>query len=324
VVRHSLAALNASTGKATSFAPDSSYSVDSSALVSALAVSADGSTVYVGGFFTSFGGQPRNFIAALNAADGTATPWNPGEGTDYQVNCLALSGSLLYAGGDFTFIGGQPRNHIAALGLADGLANAFDPNAIDGSVSALAVAGPLVYAGGIFQTIGGQSRFALAALNTADGSATAWNPDPQYSGFNPQVLAIAVSGTTIYAGGYFDTVQGVNRKNIAAINASDGTPTAFNPQASGAFASDGVYAIGLSRSKVYAWGSFQTIGGRSRNYLAELNPSDGSATSFNPGAAGGTGAFSLAVAPDRKLYVGGDFRTFERASQQGFAAFSNP
>ena len=326
VVRHSLAALNASTGKATSFAPDSSYSVDSSALVNALAVSADGSTVYVGGFFTSFGGQPRNFIAALNAADGTATPWNPGVGTDYQVNCLALSGSLLYAGGDFFFIGGQPRNHIAALGLTDGLATAFDPNAVDGSVSALAVSGSLVYAGGIFHNIGGQSRSALAALNAADGSATAWNPDPQFSGFNPIVFALAVSrsGSTIYAGGYFDTVQGVDRKNIAAINAVDGTPTSFNPQASGTAFSDGVYAIALSRSKVYAGGLFQTIGGRSRNYLAELNPSDGSATSFNPGAAGGTGVFGLAVARDGTLYVGGDFRTFELASQQGFAAFSNP
>jgi hypothetical protein len=324
VVRHSLAAFNASTGKATSFAPDSSYSEVSSALVNALAVSADRSTVYVGGFFTSFGGQPRNFIAALNATDGTATPWNPQ--ANNIVNALALSGPLMYVGGNFTSIGGQDRNFIAALGLTDGLATAFDPNAFDGSVSALAVSGPLVYAGGIFHTIGGQSRSALAALNTADGSATAWNPDPQQSGFNPQVLAIAVSrsGSTIYAGGYFDTVQGVDRKNIAAINAVDGTPTSFNPQASGMAFSDGVYAIALSRSKVYAGGLFQTIGGRSRNYLAELNPSDGSATSFNPGAAGGTGVFGLAVARDGTLYVGGDFRTFELASQQGFAAFSNP
>ncbi|HEX7516837.1 MAG TPA: hypothetical protein VF345_06065, partial [Chthoniobacterales bacterium] len=193
MVRHSLAALNAADGTATSFAPDSSYSSDSAATVNALAVSVDGSTVYVGGFFTSFGGQPRNFIAALNAADGTATSWNPGANSIVQT--LALSDPLLYVGGSFTSIGGQPRNNIAALGLTNGLATAFDPNAVDGSVSALAVSGPLVYAGGIFTIIGGQSRTALAALNTADGSATAWNPNLQMPGFNPMVLTIAVSGS---------------------------------------------------------------------------------------------------------------------------------
>jgi len=36
-----------------------------------------GSTLYVGGFFTSIGGQVRTGIAALDAATGTVTDWNP-------------------------------------------------------------------------------------------------------------------------------------------------------------------------------------------------------------------------------------------------------
>ncbi|GIW09481.1 MAG: hypothetical protein KatS3mg061_0538 [Dehalococcoidia bacterium] len=43
--------------------------------VYALAVS--GSTVYVGGGFTSVGGQTRNRLAALDAATGNVTSWNP-------------------------------------------------------------------------------------------------------------------------------------------------------------------------------------------------------------------------------------------------------
>jgi hypothetical protein len=326
VVRHSLAALNASTGKATSFAPDSSYSTDSAATVNALAVSADSSTVYVGGFFTSFGGQPRNFIAALNTADGTATAWNPGIDADYTVTSLALSDSVIYVGGYFQFIGGQPRKCLAAIGLIDGLATAFDANVFDigASVDALAVSGPLVYAGGIFYHIGNQSRTCVAALNAADGSATAWNANLAWTAGTPQVHAITVSGSTIYVGGYFSSVGSQSRLNIAAVNAADGMATPFNPQASGAFASDPVDAIALSGSKVYAGGGFQTIGGRSRNLFAELNAADGSATTFNPGAGGGTSVFALAVAPDGTVYAGGDFHTFERAASQSFAVFAVP
>jgi trimeric autotransporter adhesin len=102
-----------------------------------LAVS--GSTVYAGGYFHSIGGQPRNYIAALNAADGTATSWNPGASDIVQT--LAVSGSIIYAGGDFTSIGGQPRNFIAALNAADGSPTAFNPNA-NSLVQAIAVSGP--------------------------------------------------------------------------------------------------------------------------------------------------------------------------------------
>ena len=71
-----------------------------------LAVS--GSTVYAGGDFTSIGGQTRNRIAALDAATGLATAWDPD--ADNRVLALAVSGSTVYAGGQFTRIGGKPRN----------------------------------------------------------------------------------------------------------------------------------------------------------------------------------------------------------------------
>src|SRR4029077_7065587 len=219
VVRHSLAALNASTGTATSFAPDSSYAGSGEGLVNALAVSVDGSTIYVGGFFTAFGGQPRNFIAALNTADGTATAWNPGIATDYEVNCLALSDSVIYVGGSSQFIGGQPRKCLAAIGLIDGLATAFDANIFDigAFVEAVAVSGPLVYAGGEFLHAGGQSRISLGALNAVDGSATAWDANLTWTAGTPQVHAITIpgstiSGSTIYVGGYFSSVGSQSRQ----------------------------------------------------------------------------------------------------------------
>jgi hypothetical protein len=42
-----------------------------------LSLAVSGSTVYVGGAFSSIGGQTRNRIAALDASTGAAMSWNP-------------------------------------------------------------------------------------------------------------------------------------------------------------------------------------------------------------------------------------------------------
>ena len=307
LVRHNIAAINALDGTATPWDPNANREV--------FALAASGPTIYLGGFFSSVGGLTRNGIAAVNAADGSVTGFNPDAGSFSSVYALAVSGSIVYAGGFFSSIGGQPRSNIAAINAADGTATSWNPNANSG-VQALTVSGPLVYAGGFFTTIGGQTRNKIAALSAADGSATAWNPDPTA---NANVLALTVSGSTIYAGGNFTSMHGLPRKNLAAVSTADGTPTGFDPQAN-----DGVFAVAVSGSTVYAGGVFSAIGGKTRNLVAELNPTDGTATSFDPGADPGFIAFALTVASDGTLYVGGSFRTFDFAFQQGFAAFSNP
>jgi hypothetical protein len=81
-------------------------------LVNALAFS--GATVYVGGVFelvnamvvpgTGLRGEGRRNLAAVDAATGVATPWNPNifEG---EIKALAVLGSAVYAGGSFDQVG---------------------------------------------------------------------------------------------------------------------------------------------------------------------------------------------------------------------------
>jgi hypothetical protein len=319
VVRHSIAALSATDGSVTGFDPNAAGFNGGIATVYALAVS--GSTVYAGGYFGSIGGQSRASIAALSVADGTPTSWDPS--AHYftgpaVVETLAVAGSTIYTGGVFTTIGGQTRNNIAALSAADGTATTWDPNP-NSEVATLAVSGQLVYVGGFFTTIGAQTRNKIAALNASDGTATSWDPDATA---NANVLALAISGSTIYAGGNFPSIHGVPRQNIAGINVSDGTPTSFDPQASDPSTGGGVQALAVSGSTVYAAGFFTSIGGQTRNLIAGLKASDGTATSFDPNGAPGFGAFALAVASDGTLYAGGSFDTFDLAYQQGFAQFS--
>lgn len=319
-LRNNLAAIEPTTGNATTWQPV--ISGGSYPMVYALAVS--GSTVYVGGSFTSAGGQTRSNIAALDATTGAVTTWNPNANDD--VVALAVSGTTVYAGGRFTTISGQTRNHIAALNTTTANGEmAWDPNA-DGEVSALAVAGSVLYTGGRFSTIGGQPRNNIAALDANPSSASYGNAiswDPNAGGDTPNVLALAVSGTTVYAAGAFTNMGGVARNRIAALDSATGELLDWNPNAS-----DTVTSLAVLDTTVYAGGYFTSVSGQTRRGLVSLdaNPEHveyGNATSWNPNVTGGTYPYVAALSMSGvTLYAGGSFTNAKGLPCSNFAAFA--
>jgi hypothetical protein len=62
-----------------------------------------------------------------------------------------------------------------------------------------------------------------------------------------QVSAIVVSGNKIYLGGYFTHVDGVQRNRLAALDATTGQLTSWNPNAN-----DNVRSLGLLSSPIDA------------------------------------------------------------------------
>jgi hypothetical protein len=323
--RNHIAAIDLTTDHVTSWDPDATAG-DRRALVTALAVS--GPTVYAGGYFSTIGGRTRHGVAALDAATGQATGWNPNAmlgDAGGAVATLAVSGPTVYAGGSFTSIGGQPRNGIAALDAATGDATSWDPdpNLSYSAVDALAVSGPTVYAGGDFTSIGGSARNHLAALDAATGQATSWNPNVQNPDFQAEVHAITVSGSTVYVGGRFAAVGGQTQNSIAALDASTGQATSWNPNIQGPGSNPQVSAIAVSGQTVYAGGEFfNSIGGRARNGLAALDPSTGWVTSWNPNphAASGGGGVNAIAANGPAVYVGGWFNSIGGQTRHGLAA----
>jgi hypothetical protein len=297
--RKRIAALDATTGAATAWDPNANNTVY------ALAVSEG--TVYAGGTFTSVGGRARKYIAALDATTGAATAWDP-NASNY-VCALAVSGGTVYAGGAFLSIGGQPRICIAALDATTGAATAWDPNA-NNTVYALAVSGSKVYAGGTFTSIGGQARNCIAALDATTSAATTW--DPNAAGGTTTVNALAVSGDTVYGGGSFSSIGGQARNCIAALDATTGAATAWDPNASST-----VYALAVSGGTVYAGGYFRTIGGQARNYIAALDATTGAATAWDPNAS--STVYALAVSGGT-VYAGGSFSSIGGQARNCIAA----
>ena len=250
LTRNRLAAVDATTGTATSWDPNVSNGVNK------LAVS--GSTVYFGGAFSGAdsvnGNVTRNYAAAVDATTGTATSWDPN--LSNGVNALAVSGSTVYLGGEFTGVnsvnGNLARNYAAAVDTTNGTATAWDPN-LNNSVTTLAVSGSTVYLGGTFNTVNGSlSRNYAAALDTTNGTATAWDPNA-----NSTINGLAVSGSTVYLGGTFSTINGSLARNFAAaVDTSTGTADAWNPSLSGQAS-----ALTPSGSTVFIGGAFSAMSG---------------------------------------------------------------
>ncbi len=86
------------------------------ALAYSLGNAASSDLLYVGGDFTTAGGQPRGRIAAISPTDGTATAWNPG--ADASVYAIAVAGPRIYVGGDFQSLHRHPEQPAQAAGRA--------------------------------------------------------------------------------------------------------------------------------------------------------------------------------------------------------------
>jgi hypothetical protein len=288
-------------------------------------------TVYAAGYFHVIGGKHRDELAAIDADTGEVTSWNPkpkySSGNPAPVYALDASGGKVYAGGEFETIGGRSRAGIAALDGQTGKATSFNPNP-GGSgwsvVYAIAVSGSTVYVSGSFTSIGRQPRFDLAAVDTDTGKATDFDPHPYGSEIGDgEVEALAVSGSTVYAGGFFDGMAGQPRPGIAALDATTGAPTSWNPEITRGVYGGAVLDVAVTGQTVYVGGDYNEIGGQDWGKLAALNANTGGLLPWNPRP--NCNVDTLDLASDGSLWVGGCFTGFATAtSPQAYVAKFSP
>ncbi|MBX2883173.1 MAG: hypothetical protein KTR32_24690, partial [Granulosicoccus sp.] len=202
-----LAALDAVTGQ-----PDSTFQVpvEVDSLVRALALSPDGSQVYVGG---DFGLLILNATTgALDVAVGMVDGNKPG-----RVFDIAVANNHIYAGGDFTRVNGTYRANIARLNLSGVLDSVWKPKVTNGSSAGRAApvqsiatspSGDVIYVGGNFGFIEGtpvsmtpqNRKISLLPVSALDGSVLPERFIPNVQG-NPKALKphdIAVTDNYVF------------------------------------------------------------------------------------------------------------------------------
>jgi hypothetical protein len=319
-----------------------------------------GDIAYIAGDFSSVGGKPRNYLAAIDLTTGKVTDWNPSP--DKEVFGLAVSPdeSLIYVAGQFNDIDGVIRRKLAALDAVTGAPTAWHPIP-SAKVNSVEVVGSTVYVGGAFLTVGGEDTPYLAAIDAVTGDADpSWDPSPNDG---VKVIDVSPDGSKVYFGGSFTTVDGQPRLNAAAVNRSNGSLTSWDPDAPyplldlevspnsqqvymavGGLGSqggnlaratsattgatlwtkhaDGDYqALAAASDRVYFGGHFSVAAGQPQYRLVAFNPSTGARDAdWDPGANGPLGVWSLTYS-DGLLLVGGDFDELGGLYQGHFGVF---
>jgi uncharacterized delta-60 repeat protein len=323
VPRNNIARANSDGSPDTSFNPGTG----ANGVVLALALQGDGKII-IGGQFTSYNGVSRNNIVRVNG-DGSRDPsFNPGTEANGPVNAITLqSDGKIIIVGDFNSYDGMPRNKIARINSDGSPDTSFNPGtgANDQALTIALQSNGKIIIGGKFSSYNGVPRNNIARLNDDGSLDTSFNPG---TGTNGPVNALTPQPDgKIILGGQFTNYDGVSRNNLARLN-GDGSPdTSFNPSTG---ANGPVNALTpQSDGKIILGGKFSSYDGVLRNNIARVlagsTPTGGGDvdTSFNPGTGTDNPVDALAVQPDGKIILGGQFTSYNGVSRNNIARLND-
>jgi hypothetical protein len=252
--------------------------------VNAIAV-AQGKT-YAGGSFGHAGGIQTNYIAAWDGNAWSALQGATGDGLAAEAKASAsYAGSTCFGGFFSMMVEGHGNfacwNGSAWVDLGNGLTTG-------GYATAMATAGQDLYLAGW-----------LTPANTTGCCVERWDGTSVNAlgteGVDDEVDAIAVSGSTVYVGGYFSMAGTQPAGGVASWDGSSW-------RALGAGVDTSVNALAVVGGKVYAGGQFQNAGGVAANHIAMW---DGN--TWAPVGGGVDGPVFALLAVGNQLYVGGSF-----------------
>ncbi len=168
-------------------------------------LAASGSTLYLGGSFSSIGGQGRPGLAAVDLATAALLPWNPQLALGRSVSQIVpMPGGTVFADG--VVATGAARRRLIEIDAA-GAVTSWAPEAFAESITAVRLSdtGTLLV-GSPLAAHGGTARSYLAAFDIPSGALLPWAPN-----FGP-AYALAAAGGVVYVGVFgvaaFDAVTG--------------------------------------------------------------------------------------------------------------------
>jgi uncharacterized delta-60 repeat protein len=277
-------------------------------------VQSDGK-ILVGGSFTTYNENGRNFIARLNTDGSIDNTFNIGTGFNLGVSTVFLQpdGKVL-VGGNFNFYNrltaavSQTRNRIIqynkngdirydVVGLGTGL---------NGSVKVIIFQSDgKTLVGGDFTNYQISTFLAnrIVRLNPDGSIDVTFNTGAAFESI-VQTMCIQSDGK-ILVGGNFTSYNGTTRNKIIRLNTDGSIDNTFNI---GTGVSGNVFSIVIQPDgKILVGGTFTAYNGTTRNNIIRLNTDGSIDNTFNIGTGFNTTTRTLVIQPDGKILVGGDF-----------------
>jgi hypothetical protein len=272
-----------------------------------------GAALYVGGYFTQFGGVTVPYVAKLNAASGAIdTAFAAAAGADGPVNTLAIAANALYVGGSFTHFAGVGTALAKVNATSGALDAAFTQGVANVSqVASLLPVGNSIYVGRQFP--GGTPT--LQKLDTTTGTT-----DVTFgagAGFDFGVNALLLANSSLYVGGNFTSYRGTAAHNLAKLDPASGVlDTTFTQPTGG----DGnVASLAAIGTQIVAGGSLSAYRGVAANNIAKfVLATDAVDTAFNAAAGTNSNVIAMAVKANA-LYIGGVFTACGTVASFGVA-----
>lgn len=277
--------------------------------VNTLAEQADGKMI-VGGDFKSFNDQPVKFLTRL-IENGTVDPtFNVGTGINGAVYALKIQNDgKIVVGGSFTHYDGIACNRITRIN-SDG---SIDPTfttvtGFNAPVRAIEVQqdGKIIV-GGQFSTFNDSLRFKIVRLNS-DGSL-----DDSFdigTGISGTVRTITIlPDNRILVGGNFSGYNDSLVNHLVMLNTDGSMDFSFDAELT--FGLGQVRASLLQNDgKILVGGSFTSFNNQSVNRIVRIDQSGNLDAGFITSSGCNGDILAMAIQPNGKLLVGGNFNQF--------------
>lgn len=275
-----------------------------------------GSNLVVGGYFSNTGYDDNTLaISVSNIAMWDGSTWSDmGSSLNDQVNCMLTVDDSLYVGGYFYDYASGLRG-VAKYSGGDWIPVGVG---VGGGVNALAVMNGNIWIGGDFLRSGDATQVLnmLAVWDGASINAVGTDPKIGITDAMGTVLSLHASGDSMYIGGMFSNIEGVQVDGIAKWRNGK-----IYPVSGGLYGTVNSIVYGGSHGTLVG-GVFLEAGGQPCNGLASLLSGD--VWTLNEATPAATGGYletdvTAVVTNDRYVFVGGYFTTIATKPMQHIA-----
>lgn len=270
-------------------------------------------SIIIAGWFSSFNGTNRNYIARIDSTGAIDTSFDSGVGADNEIGLsLIQSDGKIIVIGDFSTFNGISRNRIARLNANGTLDMTFNPGtgAFGGIASAIIQPNGRILIGGGFSSFDGSNFKGMARLLTGGTIDSSFHPG---EGLNEPIRTMSLNTDgKIIIGGNFTSYNQIGRNKVARILYNGTFDNTFN---TGTGADNWLRSINiLDNGEIIIAGDMTNFNGTSRNHLAGLYSNGAINTLFNPVYGANASILTTAVQNDNKVIIGGNFTEYSGTS----------